>query len=164
MVGDFNGDGKPDLAVGNFVGIANIASSSNSVSVLLNQGNGTFGPQSTYATGKYTSSIAVGDFNGDGKPDLAVVNQGDNTVGVLLNMGNGTFRSQTAYAAGNVPVSVAVGDFNGDGKPDLAVTNGTDNTVSVLVNEGNGIFGRKALMPRALLLIPWWWATSTATA
>ena len=65
----------------------------------------------------------MGDFNGDGKPDLAVANSGSNNVSVLLGNGDGTFQAAVNYAAGNAPNSVAVGDFNGDGKADLAVAN-----------------------------------------
>ena len=74
---DLNGDGKPDLAVAN--------SDSNTVSVLLNQGNGSFAAQVTYAVGADSFSVAAADLNGDGKPDLAVANQGSNNVSVLLN-------------------------------------------------------------------------------
>ena len=93
---------------------------SNNVSVLLGKGDGTFQTQKTYAVGNGPNSVAVGDFNGDGKADLAVANY-DNNVSVLLGNGDGTFQTQTTYAVGNGPRSVAVGDFNGDGKADLAV-------------------------------------------
>ena len=86
--------------------------------------------------------MAVGDFNGDGKPDLAVANWGSNMVRVLLGKGDGTFQTAVNYAAGRQPVSVAVGDFNGDGKHDLAVANGND--VSVLLGNGDGTFRRAA--------------------
>ena len=68
-------------------------------------------------------SVAVGDFNGDGKQDLAVANQGSDNVSILLGDGTGNFSAPTNFAAGNGPCSVAVGDFNGDGKQDLAVAN-----------------------------------------
>ena len=67
--------------------------------------------------------MAVGDVNGDGKPDLVVANEGSNTVSVLLGNGNGTFQAQQTFATGTDPISVAVGDVNGDGKPDLVVAN-----------------------------------------
>jgi hypothetical protein len=84
--------------------------------------------------------VAVGDFNGDGVPDLAVANGGSRTVSVLLGRGDGSFAAATNYAAGNYPASVAVGDFNGDGVPDLAVANFGNNTVSVLLGRGDGSF------------------------
>ncbi len=84
--------------------------------------------------------MAVGDFNGDGKADLAVANYSSNNVSVLLGNGNGTFQAAVNYAAGTSPCSVAVGDFNGDGKADLAVANYSSNSVSVLLGNGNGTF------------------------
>jgi len=97
---------------------------SNNVSILLGDGTGSFGPATNYATGSAPFSVAIGDFNGDGKPDLAVANHGDNTASILLGNGDGTFGPATNFAAGSTPISVAIGDLNGDGKPDLAVANG----------------------------------------
>ncbi len=136
VTGDFNGDGKSDLAV--------INGSDSTVSVLLNTTamgatTPTFAPQQTFTTGTSPDALAVGDFNGDGKPDLAVANSGANTVSVLLNttaMGatTPTFAAQQTFATGTAPAALAVGDFNGDGKPDLAVADGGDAAVSVLLN------------------------------
>jgi hypothetical protein len=131
-VGDFNGDGKFDLAVANLIG---------GVSVLLGKGDGTFLPAQGYAAGVGPVSVAVGDFNGDGKQDLAVANKGnipDNgSVSVLLGKGDGTFLPAQTYAAGSYAYAVAVGDFNGDGIPDLAVAAAT---VRVLLGKGDGTF------------------------
>src|SRR5438552_6066926 len=78
----------------------------------------------TYAVGANPVSAAVGDFNGDGHLDLAVVNAGYPwTVSILLGKGDGTFQAARGYAAGAYPTSVAVGNFDGDGHLDLAVTN-----------------------------------------
>jgi uncharacterized repeat protein (TIGR02543 family) len=74
----------------------------------------------------------VGDFNGDGKQDLAVANQGGD-VSILLGNGDGTFQPAVNFGAGTTPLSVAVGDFNGDGKQDLAVANNGSNNVSILL-------------------------------
>ena len=128
-IGDFNGDGKPDLVVGNFG-----AGSGNTVSVLLGNGDGTFQAQVTYAVGNGPRPLAVGDFNGDGKLDLAVGNNTDNTVSILLGNGNGTFQSQVTYATGNSPYSLAVGDFNGDGFADLSMVNNGANNIGVLLD------------------------------
>ena len=135
-VADVNGDGKPDLIVGNVGG--------NSVSVLLGNGNGTFQVQQTFSTGtgSFPFSVAVADVNGDGKPDLIVANRSDYNVGVLLGNGNGTFQAEQTFSTGvgSVPFSVAVADVNGDGKPDLIVVNEGNNAVAVLLGNGNGTF------------------------
>jgi len=131
---DFNGDGKPDLAVAHY--------DSNTVSVLLNNGDGTFAAKNDYATdGGLSGFVTAADLNGDGKPDLVVPNVGG-TVSVLLNNGDGTFAAKTDYATDGLSDSVTAADFNGDGKTDLAVTS-YGGTVSVLLNNGNGIFAAK---------------------
>jgi hypothetical protein len=84
-------------------------------------------------------SVAVGDFNVDGKLDLAVANYATSSVSVLLGNGDGTFRPNGSYTAGNSPY-VAVGDFNGDGFPDLAVRSSEASYVSVLLGNGDGTF------------------------
>jgi len=93
-----------------------------------------------FDAGSGPQSVAVGDFNGDGKPDLAVVNSYSNNVSILLGNGDGTFQIHVDYPTGAQPGSVAIGDFNGDGKLDLAVVNSYSNNVSVLLGNGNGTF------------------------
>jgi FG-GAP-like repeat/FG-GAP repeat/IPT/TIG domain len=133
--GDFNGDGKLDLAV------ANVGGSVGAVSILLGNGEGTFQPAVNYDAGSTPDSVAIGDFNGDGKLDLVVANHLGATVSVLLGNGDGTFQSAVAYPTGGAnPSSVVVGDFNGDGKLDLAVADIGLNVVSVLLGKGDGIF------------------------
>ena len=73
-----------------------------------------FGAKTKFGTGANPTSVAVGDFNGDGKLDLAVANSNSNTVSILLGTGAGTFGPKTDFGAGSSPRSVAVGDFNGD--------------------------------------------------
>jgi hypothetical protein len=102
-----------------------------------------FAGKADFATGDCPHSVAIGDLNGDGKPDLAVANWNDNTVSVLPGNGNGTFGTKTDFATVGFPQPVAIGDLNGDGKPDLAVANVNVNTVSVLLGNGNGTFGTK---------------------
>ncbi len=143
-VGDFNGDGKLDLAVATQCG-NDPSCLSGAVSILLGNGDGTFAappsPATPPGTGKIPLSIAVGDFNGDGKLDLAVVNSGDRNVSILLGNGDGTFTAAAASpATGDLPESVAVGDFNGDGKLDLAVANSFSATVTILLGNGDGTF------------------------
>ena len=115
---------------------------SGTVSVLLGNGDGTFQAQQTFATGYAPVSLALGDVNGDGKPDLAVANDYSGTVSVLLGNGDGTFQGQTqqTFATGGSPESVALADLTGDGKSDLVVANDADNNVSVLLGNGNGTF------------------------
>ena len=141
--GDFNGDGKLDLAVA--------AEFSNGVSVLLGNGDGTFQPAVEYAVGQEPDALVAGDFNGDGKLDLAVANWnplGDGNVSVLLGNGDGTFQAAQQYAVGGYPSSIVAGDFNGDGKLDLAVADEGNELggaadpggVSVLLDNGDGTF------------------------
>src|SRR5207245_3543929 len=109
----------------------------------LGNGDGTFqAARSVYfgVNGARLWYIAVGDFNGDGKLDLAVTDNANNTVSVLLGNGDGTFQAAQTVPVGTNPALVAVGDFNGDGKPDLAVSNVVSNTVSVLLGNGDGTF------------------------
>ena len=129
--GDFNGDGHNDLAVVSF--------NSQNVSILLGNGDGTFGDGQTYATGGGPKSIAVGDFNGDGKLDLVVVNEFSVSVSFFKGNGDGTFAAGVEYPAGDEPRSVVVADVNGDGKPDLAVTDVFDHTVLILLGTGNDV-------------------------
>ena len=95
---------------------------------------------SAFGAGTNPDSAAVGDFNGDGKMDLAVANEGSDNVSILLGNGDGTFQAAVNYGAGTDPDSVAVGDFRGDGKLDLVVANYYSNNVSVLLGNGDGTF------------------------
>jgi len=110
------------------------------LAVLTAEAQVQFAPPTTYAVGTYPVATVAGDFNGDGKLDLAVANNGSNNVSVLLGNGDGTFQSPVNYLAGPSPSFMAAGDFNGDGKIDLAVTNGSANTVSILLGNGDGTF------------------------
>ncbi len=108
--------------------------------VLPLQLSGQFKAHVDYAVGPVPFSVAVGDFNRDGKLDLAVTSETNNAVGVMQGNGDGTFQPHVDYATGARPTSVVVGDFNGDGKLDLAVTNGNAGTISVLLGNGDGTF------------------------
>ena len=131
-VGDFNQDGKVDLAV------IHVYKNDTTLYILLGDGTGHFtvGPPPP-ATG---NSVTVADFNGDGKLDLAVVNSGTNTVSILLGDGTGNFALASSPPTGVNPGLAATGDFNGDGKLDLTVNNWSDNTVSILLGDGTGNF------------------------
>jgi len=135
-VADFNGDGFPDVVTSN--------SGSSNISVFLNNDDGTFQTQTTYpvATGGGAAwSVATGDFNADGFPDIAVASSGN--VSVFLNKGDGsgTFNAAVGYSAGNTAYMIAVGDFKVDGKADLAVANVNGGNISILTGSGTGTFG-----------------------
>jgi hypothetical protein len=100
-------------------------------------------PFLSFDVGRNPTSIAVGDFNGDHRLDLAVASKVVNTVSVLLGRGDGTFRSKTDYPTGILPLSVAIGEFNGDGRADLVVANEASSTVSILLGNGDGSLGAK---------------------
>ena len=146
-IADFRRDGVSDLVVAN--------AKSNTVSVLLDSGPGTFQDAVNYTVESGPAAVAVGDFNGDGISDLAVANNGDNTVSILLGNGDGTFQSNTAVSVGTAPVFVVVGDYNGDGIADISVANSADNTIGVLLGNGDGTFRTPAtysvgVNPRAI--------------
>jgi Bacterial Ig-like domain (group 3)/FG-GAP-like repeat len=131
---DFNHDGTLDLAVVN--------TTSNNVTLLQGDGLGGFTPLSgsPFATLSYPVSATVGDFNADGKADLAVISATGNTLSILLNTGTGLAASGSPYSTGDSPSAIAVSDFNGDGKQDLIITNGNANTATVLFGDGTGAF------------------------
>jgi hypothetical protein len=144
-VGDFNGDGIPDLA--------EISGAQNFVTIYLGNGDGTFTQLTSVtppATGSSPSSIAVGDFNGDGKLDLAVVNDESDTVSILLGNGDGSFTATAASpATGVAPVNIAVADFNGDGIPDLVVSTPFTDTINIFLGNGDGTFTPAAVTTTA---------------
>jgi hypothetical protein len=151
-VGDFNGDGKLDLAVatrgtdGSYGYWGYYPGDSPAVTVLLGNGNGTFTGQTSYTlpsdfmpSGYAPPSVASADLNGDGKLDLVVTDAGNGVVDVLLNNGSGSFTAPTSFGAAGTPDAVAVADLNGDGKLDLVTVNLF--SVSVLPGDGKGAFG-----------------------
>ena len=130
-----------ELTQGVLKAVAN-ADSSN-MSVLLGNGNGTVQPAANFAVGFDARAPAVGDFNGDGTPDLAVANGRSHNVQVLLNNGTGSslsFQPAVIYPGGLSPVSMVVDDFNCDGTSDLATAEADSHKVSVLSGNGDGTF------------------------
>jgi hypothetical protein len=136
-VGDFNGDGKPDLVVTDWYSIA----------VFLNNGDGTFRRGVNLAADSNFPRVAVGDFNGDGVLDLAVTQPQADCVSVYLGRGDGTFREPLRYTTGSGPSGVAVGDFDGDGRLDLAVSSTKGEKLSILLGNGDGTFRPAADYP-----------------
>src|SRR5271170_4393167 len=137
---DFNGDGKLDL-------VETCASLDdqpcNLLLIQFGNGDGTFmqSPAVLIDLGfSGSQSMAVGDFNGDGQPDLAVTNSGANGVSVFLNNEGGLSAVAASPATGDSPTSIAAADFNGDGKLDLAVANSGSNNVTILLGNGDGTF------------------------
>jgi hypothetical protein len=133
-IGDFNLDGKADLAVA--------CNGSASVTILLGNGSGGFDESaaSPVAAGVGPTSVATGDLNFDGNPDLAVANFYDGTVTILLGDGVGGFAASPGSPAvvGDGPIAVAIGDFDLDGNDDLAAANILSENVTILVGDGAG--------------------------
>jgi uncharacterized protein (TIGR03437 family) len=141
VAGDFNGDGKPDLA---------ITDSSGMVGVLLNTGSGFAQPSAFPSGGSGTKGIAAADFNHDGKLDLAVTNEMSGTTAVFFGAGDGSFQLASTYPTGSAPSQVLAADVNGDGKPDLIVVDSgqffsAKGGVYVLLNNGAGGFAAPIL-------------------
>lgn len=145
-VGDINGDKKLDVLVANLDG---------RVGILLGNGNGTLQPETfinvlTTSPACTTYGVALGDFNGDGFLDLAVVCHNivlgtypdHGSIQILLGNGDGTFRTPVVYAVDGLnPSSIFAADFNGDKKLDLAVLNQASNNITILLGNGDGTFG-----------------------
>jgi len=138
-IGDFDGDGKADVAIGDLV--------NGPILVKLGRGDGTFGPELVYGTGSTGPHLLITtDINLDGRLDLVTANRGGDDVSVLLGRGDGTFgkalvsSTRAASGAGIGPYSIAVADFNLDGVPDVVTANFMSNNASVLLGVGDGRF------------------------
>ena len=127
--GDFNNDTRLDIVVANY--------HSDSISVFLGYGNGSFENQTTYSTGSNSSpySVAVGDFNSDTILDIVVANYGTNHLDVLLGYGDGTFGNLTSWslAYDDNPFFVVIDDFNSDNKLDFAVANEGSDSLKIFL-------------------------------
>jgi hypothetical protein len=131
---DIDGDGRLDLVV--------TCLSSNVADVLINAtaagaASPSFGVAAGLPTGSAPRAVAIADFNGDGRPDIATANQAANNVSVMLNQtapGGGLAFTATTFVVGDTPLAIAVGDVNGDGRADIAVADYVDGSAAVLVN------------------------------
>ena len=137
IAADLRKDNKTDLISLN---MPNGVDEPGTISVLLGNGDGTFAPHVDYDVGDYPTGVVAGDFNDDGKIDLAVSNDSDNTISILYGNGDGTFQAQVVVDVGTGPTSINTGDFNGDGRLDIIASCVGSGVVSVLLNDGNGNF------------------------
>jgi hypothetical protein len=122
VVGDFDGDGRPDLAIASFGGLY----------VLMNAGGGNFGPLVRTQFDVPVLGLVVADFNRDGKLDLAAGSR------LLLGQGDGTFLVQDIGIGDQGFMTTA--DINGDGTPDLVITDALNSAITVLLGNGDGTF------------------------
>lgn len=150
VTADFNGDGKLDLAVADSCGSSSPCGRPGLVSILLGNGDGTFQTHVDYAAGSFPYTIVAGDFNGDGKLDVAVSDLDSAQVTILSGPGDGTFPNSTATAAGASAVGLVAADFNNDGEMDLAV--GTGSGISILLqNVTQASIASLSLSPTSVL-------------
>ena len=129
---DLDGDGDLDVVVATQFG---------GVEVRRGAGNGALGPPLVTVFGEEPWSVVATDLNGNGIPDLAVVDRWEDNVHVLLGAGDATFGTPTAFACGVDPMSIAAGDLNGDTVPDLVIGNSGSGDTSILLGLGDGTFG-----------------------
>ena len=155
--GDMNGDGRIDVVTAN-----GVTTGSHGVSVLLSNGDGTFLPAANFVTNTDPTSIVIGDFNGDGKLDVAAANKTANSISILLGNGDGTLQQATTIVLSSSPWFLVASDLNTDGKTDLVVTQVSIAPLTgvgtylgnVLVSQGDGTFSQSTFpLPVATLAV-----------
>ena len=155
MAADLTGNGTLDLVLTDGI--------TDTVTVLVGNGDGTFQAPVQYAVGLDPVSVIAGDFTGNGKLDVAVADAGSDSVSVLLGNGDGTFQPAMTFAAGSTPEPIVDGDFSGDGTLDLAVVDSGSNEVSILLGNGDGTFQAQWRTRWVRTRLPWWPGTSAGT-
>jgi uncharacterized protein (TIGR03437 family) len=148
-VGDFNKDGRPDFVVG---------FEFSNLSVFLGNGDGTFAqeptPLQTLEVSPFDFGVSIGDFDGDGNPDIAYAGSGGSEISIFIGNGDGTFRGAVNFPAGSSPQALVAAEFNGDGRTDLAVTNGS--SVQILLGAtGNFPTVTTTSLPSAMDGVPY---------
>jgi hypothetical protein len=142
-IADVNNDGKPDLIIAN-------NAASGAVSVLLGNGDGTFGSPTQFTTAPNPAVAVIGDINCDGKADIVTANQSAQSVSILLGNGDGTFATPQNISTGIGATALAIADLNGDPYPDMVVVNHASNTISILLGTGGGAFAPRVDIPDSL--------------
>lgn len=139
-IADFDGDGLADIACTLYT---------HELLVLRNLGGTDFTPLAPHATGLYPGAMAIGDFDRDGRPDVAVVNPEENSIQVFRGTGGGDFAAPASFIVGSWPGDLIVADLDGDGWPDIATADSGCLSVSVLLNRGDGTFRPRIQSPLA---------------
>jgi hypothetical protein len=148
-VGDFNLDGAADLVVAN--------QASGTVSILLNDGSGSFVPSPAVLVGSQPVAVAVAAMNIDELPDIITSNRGSNNISVLMNAGGGSFVDAVSYGVGVSPYGIVATDLDANGSPDVAVVNSGSQSFSVLLNPGDGTLVPAGSFPSGgAYITPFW--------
>lgn len=150
--GDFNKDGKLDIAIANKEGV-----------LVFLKNEGIFAHPVSYNIEGHPVALAVGDFNGDEKEDLVTANFKNDTVTILLGKGNGVFDRGVTISAGVSPSSIVTGFFNNDSYYDMAVSNFNSNTISVFLGSERGTFKRESDIKTGLTPRGYQWGILTMT-
>ena len=152
--GDFNGDGKLDVVTSNGGAPPDFPYSGYTVALGSGDGNFTAGRGAPVSLGTNIVGEVVGDFNGDGKLDLAFVDSTSNSLYIVLGNGDGTFGPAVTYSVGSGPYSILTADFNNDGKLDIAIASTGSNNVTLLLGNGDGTFTEAASSPYPVGQVP----------